>query len=326
MHNVEVETEEFMGGVSALQMLLAIAGVVLVVVTALKVRRIARMPLHLRWDLYPIPHEKGKGVYGGSYYEEIDWWTKPSEFSMVDELKATFKEAILIQSLFHHNRSLWSFSFPFHLGLYSLIGFGVFLIGGAILELAGVAISAGVGNVIGPIVYYVTPILGAVGFILGAIGALGLFLSRLGKAVLRDSSVTADYFNLLLLFAVFVSGIYAWAIADPSFATLRSFTAAMIGFQAALAIPTPLSILLVLTAVFFLYMPFTHMTHVVGKYFTYHKVRWQDEPNIKGSKIEKAVADALGYKIEWSASHIKSGSTWAEAATSSEEDNKNEQK
>ena len=31
--------------------------------------RLARMPVHLRWELAPIPHEKGRGQYGGSYLE-----------------------------------------------------------------------------------------------------------------------------------------------------------------------------------------------------------------------------------------------------------------
>ena len=49
--------------------------------------RIAKMPIHLRWELYPIPHEKGKEHYGGSFMEEYEWWTKPRETSIVSEIK-----------------------------------------------------------------------------------------------------------------------------------------------------------------------------------------------------------------------------------------------
>ena len=56
------------------------------------------------------------------------------------------------------------------------------------------------------------------------------------------------------------------------------------------------------------------MTHMFGKYFTYHTVRWEDHPNMRGSKIEKAVIEALGHPLTWAAPHIKKG-TWAEAAT-----------
>ena len=37
----------------------------------------SRMPMHLRWELYPVAHEGGgRAKYGGSYLEESDWWTK----------------------------------------------------------------------------------------------------------------------------------------------------------------------------------------------------------------------------------------------------------
>jgi nitrate reductase gamma subunit len=48
----------------------------------------SRMPMHLRWELYPVAHEGGgRAAYGGSYLEETDWWTKPREVSMLGELK-----------------------------------------------------------------------------------------------------------------------------------------------------------------------------------------------------------------------------------------------
>ncbi len=34
-----------------------------------KALRFAAMPLHLRWELYPVAHEKGRASYGGSYIE-----------------------------------------------------------------------------------------------------------------------------------------------------------------------------------------------------------------------------------------------------------------
>ena len=38
--------------------------------------KISSMPLHLRWELAPVPHEKGRNKYGGSYFEEYEWWNK----------------------------------------------------------------------------------------------------------------------------------------------------------------------------------------------------------------------------------------------------------
>lgn len=128
-----------MGG---LQLFLYIAILFFIAVVLAKMIKIARMPVHLRWDLYPIPHEKGKGAYGGSYYEELDWWTKPANFSLLSEIKEMAKEIILVHSVYENNRPLWVFSFPFHLGMYCLIGFVVFVIFGAILGLAGIEVAA----------------------------------------------------------------------------------------------------------------------------------------------------------------------------------------
>ena len=75
------------------------------------------------------------------------------------------------------------------------------------------------------------------------------------------------------------------------------------------------------TAALLFYYPFTHMTHLFGKYFTYHWIRWEDSPNVRGGKIEKAVSSSLGFRQNWSAPHIKTGGTWAEAATDEENNN-----
>ena len=48
--------------------------------------KIQRLPIHLRWELYPVAHEKGRAEYGGSYLEESNWWTKPRESSKAGEL------------------------------------------------------------------------------------------------------------------------------------------------------------------------------------------------------------------------------------------------
>jgi hypothetical protein len=71
------------------------------------------------------------------------------------------------------------------------------------------------------------------------------------------------------------------------------------------------------------YLPFTHMTHFFSKYFTYHFVRWNDEPNIPGSKMEKALSKALNYPINWSAKHIncECNPTWNDIAFSEAKEN-----
>ncbi len=64
------------------------------------------------------------------------------------------------------------------------------------------------------------------------------------------------------------------------------------------------------------YIPFTHMSHFIAKYFTWHSVRWDDRRNQPGSGIEKKIAPYLSYKPTWAARHMKADGqrSWAEIA------------
>ena len=99
---------------------------------AAKSVKLSRLPIHLRWELYPVAHERGRASYGGSYLEESDWWTKPRHSSLVGELKVMIPEILLLAAVWEHNRKHWLRSFPFHFGLYLSAGLiGLLLLGGA---------------------------------------------------------------------------------------------------------------------------------------------------------------------------------------------------
>ena len=46
---------------------------VFIAALAARAIRLATTPAHLRWELYPVAHEKDRARYGGSYFEEVDW-------------------------------------------------------------------------------------------------------------------------------------------------------------------------------------------------------------------------------------------------------------
>ena len=81
---------------------------------------------------------------------------------------------------------------------------------------------------------------------------------------------------------------------------------------------------IVLAALLMAYIPLTHMSHMFMKYFMYHSVRWDDEPNLKGGKIEAAILKNLGFKPTWAAPHVGADGkkTWAEIATSMKKEGK----
>ncbi|MGC8642598.1 MAG: respiratory nitrate reductase subunit gamma [Isosphaeraceae bacterium] len=273
--------------------------IVFVTVTVWRTVRLARLPVHLRWELAPVPHEKGKSHYGGSYFEDYEWWTKPRERSLRSELVYMFEEIVFIKALWKNNRRLWWFSFPFHFGMYLLIVAAGIVLVGAVLDLTGMA--PGGGTVLPPAILGLT----AAGHLLGVVGAVGLLGCRIWDPQLRPFRTNAALFNLGFLLLVFLSGLAALVATND-------FAGALIGFARALLTgdgsTSPTAILrahLVLVSLFAAYLPFTRMLHFVAKYFTYHKVRWDDSSMVPGSPMEKQVLQLLEQPVTWSAAHLQ---------------------
>jgi nitrate reductase gamma subunit len=290
--------------------------------------RIARLPVHLRWELYPVAHEKGRASYGGSYLEEPDWWTKPRQSSLAGELKVMIPEILLLAGVWEHNRKHWFRSFPFHFGLYLLAGLIALLLVGGIATAAGASVSPH-GVFLEKALYHLTYVTGYAGLGLGLIGSTALLARRTFDPDYSDYTTKADYFNLAFFVVTFAVGLAAHAVVDPHFTTVRAFFSRLVTFDFSSAVVgsaslTGLSILeIILASLLLAYIPLTHMSHFFTKWFMYHDIRWSDEPNFAGGKIERRVAEALQYPVSWSASHIRGDGkkTWGDVATSGVEEN-----
>jgi len=284
---------------------------VFIVAFTLRTVKIARFPVHLRWELSPVPHEKGRGSYGGSYLEEVDWWTKPREKSRVSELLYMFKEIVFLKALFEHNRRMWFFSFPFHFGLYLLAGMAAVLVLGSLANPLGLP-TPGVG-----LVKTGVPILAGFGYGLGAVGALGLLAGRLFKRELKPVTTPMSFINLTLLLVFFITGLIVVTrtagLADELVVVSQSLLTADLTGRIAL----PLALHLLAAGVFLAWLPFTQMMHFVAKYFTYHKVRWDDEPVEAGSKLESELNELLQQTVTWAGPHIGADGkkNWVDIAT-----------
>jgi nitrate reductase gamma subunit len=263
-----------------------------------KARKIAGLPNHLRWELAPIPHEKGKGKYGGSYLEEYEWWTKPREKSIIDETIYMLKEIVFLKAVFENNRKLWYFSFPFHLGLYLIAGMILLLVIKA--TFLSVGISFGI-NLIDPL----TNIFAIVGYTIGALGILGLIVRRIVDPSLKNFNTGGTIFNLLFLLALFVSGGISM-ISVPDFSgEMSRYAGALLSVDTTLQLPGIVSLHCVLCLLFLSYLPFTKMLHFLAKYFTYHEVRWNDVPMTGNGRLEKDVKKLLNQPVTWAAPHLK---------------------
>lgn len=280
------------------------AGILFVALTAYKAANYAKMPLHARMELYPVPSEKGRHVYGGSYMEEAEWWRKPHEVSKVDEIMDMMKEMLFIKKLFDNQRPFWWLSYSLHLGIYFMMAWTFLLIAGAFTNLAGLPVSAH-ASWWTALLYYLTIYTGAVGFVLSTAGAFLLLVRRITDPILKKYTTPQEYFNLALILAALVSGIILWS-PDLTFGTARQLMADAITLS---VIPnTTLVIHLIILEVMFIYIPISKMSHYVGKYFSYHKILWENEPNVAGSHMEVMVKTALSNnppQTIWSAPHMQ---------------------
>jgi len=299
--------------------------IVFVIAAALRVYRQLTLPVHLRWELYPVKHETGdKAAYGGSYMEEPNWWEKVRKKSLGNELKFMIPEIFLLRGLREENPRLWNVSFPFHFGLYLLIGTFILLFIGAGSMFFGVRIAPGKGS-IASLLYYGTILAGFLGLTLGAGGSAALLRRRLRDPALRNYSGVTDYFNLIFFLIFFVVSLLAWLFNDPSFDGARAYIYGLLtfgsqpqGYIAARSFLDGLAV--VLASLVVAYIPLTHMSHMFMKYFMYHSVRWEDEPNLKGSRLEAAILQNLGFKPTWAASHVGADGqkTWGKIASGPE--------
>jgi len=289
-----------MSGTVLLHVVSYVALIVFAVAVIARFLKVARMPIHLRWELYPVAHEGKRASYGGSAMEELDWWTKPRHKSRWSELKAMASEIILLVALFHHNRKVWWRSFPFHFGLYCLAAFIGLLVIGAVLEISGIT-----GGGLASAIHWLTMIAGIAGLTLSFLGAGTLLLHRVIDPDLRAYNSHATIFNLLFFVVVSGLGWVTFALADSDFSMSRQYVGSLISLDLDAAVGGGLfSVQVALTAALLAYIPLTHMSHFFMKWFTYHKMRWDDEPNTAGSKIEQRVTVAVQYQPTWAAPHI----------------------
>jgi len=271
-----------------------------------RIRELAIIPLPMRWELYPVPGEPAnKRYYGGSYLEEAEWWDKPRRVSYTGILLEMLKEILLMKSLFINQRFHWLFSYPMHAGIFLLFIYSLLLLTGALTKLAWLP-AAPVKSPVSAwtvLIYYASSFCGAAGIALVTTGSAFLLLRRVLNITLRTYTRAQEYFNLLFIFATAASGLLAW-YKEPFWEGGRDVMIALLSFAPVQAGPV-MALHLILLGALLMYIPWTTMNHYVAKFFIYHRVLWDNEPNLRGSRTEEAVQELLSYrpKDTWSAPH-----------------------
>jgi nitrate reductase gamma subunit len=295
-----------------LAVLTYIAYIFIVVMDTRKAIQYAKMPLHLRWDLYSIIHENGRG-HMGSYYEDVQRWTRPHRKRFVKSILFLLKDNFYLGEYFRQNRGYWCVLFPWHIGFLLIIAFNALCFFAALTMVLGLSVSPESPNLLGGILYYSTLFAGVGSFITGSFGSIGMILKRLSSRELRAYASPINYFNYLFLLALFMSGFCAWYLVDPMFSEYREFWKGLITLNPR-DVQLAWAIHIVLFALVKLYLPFTRSMHYVARFFAFLWIQWDDRPNLRGSKIEKNVQKSLNQPISWSAPHIQSGQKWTDLA------------
>ena len=149
-------------------------------------------------------------------------------------------------------------------------------------------------------------------------GGLGLLIKRLTDEDLKPFTTFGHIFNLL--FFIVALGIAAWYFvafdSQPLLGDLRGVVQGLVTLKA-VEMTAPLFVHVVILALLLAYIPYTHMSHFFVKYFLYHDIRWDDEPNLKGGPYEARIGEVVGYRPTWSAEHVGADGkkNWADIAT-----------
>jgi nitrate reductase gamma subunit len=286
-----------------LQILTYLSLFIFFVVFAYKIFKIASAPVHFRWELYPVPHEKGKAEHGGSRLEDVDWWTKKQEKDRFNEYKEMFMEIFFLKNVKEHNEELWSGSYPFHLGMYFIITDVVLTLIATILNINGISVNSAAAG-IGQYIYWLIIIVALCCGVFGFFGSVRMFFFRVVDKNLSLYATPSHYYNIIFIGLIFLTGIL-WLLMDRDFLPQQiSYYTSIMTFSTFPVLPFIGKLHILLFLLFLIYMPFTHMTHMVNKYFMYHSVRWEDAPNLNGGKMQEKISKLLNQTVTWSAPHI----------------------
>ncbi len=269
--------------------------------------RYSALPIHLRWELYPVPHEPSpRSSYGGSYYEQTEWWTAPRHLNRIGELRAMASEIFTLESVRKNNRGLWLRSLLFHTGIFAVCGS---------IALAFTAVATGR---LFPSWFLYLHLFSSALFYIGLaailIGSVSLLLRRMLDPAMREYTYGADYLHLVAI--AFAAALLLAASLDRSSPGPTLLIAAVLRFDTSLHIPALLTVALLLCAALVAYIPFSRMAHFVGKYFGYHTIRWDDAPN-RNAPFSGSLKHSLTFKPTWSAAHLGADGTrtWADIAS-----------
>ncbi len=281
-----------------------------------KVQKYFKMPQNLRWELYPVAHEKNY-KYGGSYFEEVDWQNKPRHKNSIRPILSLVKKYLFMGSYFEKLRGYWFGLYPWHMGFLLIVLFdGLVILCAIFAEVGGWDVSDD-GSGSAGLLYDLTLVIGLISFTLGCIGSVLMFIHRTFDANLKEYATPQNYFNYFFFLVMFGTGWAAFLEADG----IEGFIEFWQGVITASTVADDVHVgtwewaHIVIFAAFLIYLPLTRSTHYITKILYYFWILSGDTPNLGKGEDDAKLGEYLGYEPSWTASHHQTGSTWGERAT-----------
>ncbi len=264
-----------------------------VLVSVFRVARYASAPLHLHWELYS----------GSSVYELTDWWTKTKN-TFGEKFYSMVFDILFLRGFYERNRKFWYPLFVFHAGLYLLIVWHVWLFVSSVTTAPETTSSFGW-------------IWGTFATALTFIGGAGILFLRITDGDLRVYYPPIHYLKWIFILLTLIGGAYAVDIhfqsSMPALLKYVRLQVTFADFEHKLHPAFGPATHVLFASLWLIYLPFSHVFQLFFRY--YHRLRWDDVPNTRGSEIERQIKELLDRPVTWSGPHILSGKRWKEAAS-----------
>jgi len=264
-----------------------------IIATALRVRRCMNAPIHLHWELYK----------GSSIYELTDWWAK-THSTFGPKLWSMLLDILFLREFYHRNRKLWYPLYVFHLGLYLLILWHVWLfIRSVTVEIEGASVFGWAWGTFSTLLTFT--------------GGIAILIMRIKDEELKVYYPPIHYVKWIFLLLTLVGGVIAVDIHfKSSMPALLKYVREQVtfaNFEHKLHPSFGPALHIAFASVWLIYLPFSHVFQLFFRY--YHYLRWDDIPNTRGGVVENSVKKLLEQPVTWSAPHIQSGKRWREVAS-----------
>lgn len=187
----------------------------------------------------------------------------PAPVSAIGRGAAIAKEAVLFDSLRRSDKFLWLWAWLLHISLASIIGGHIIGISqlGQQFTAFGVSAACSIG---------LSAMLGTTAGLAALFALTALLYRRTALPEVKRLSSPADYFDLLLLLGVVISGLHMrMTTLEADLPSIRAYMAGLLMFK---PISIPNSMIFIshyfLVNVLLIYLPFSKMIHAAGFFVT----------------------------------------------------------